>query len=271
MTHKDNTVPRWRARTFYTFAAMTALMLMAAAPNVLAPWLPIHLNPAIENPDQARWFNAVEGSGDVTVLILLVALLLRARSLPLVIASSAIGMLVTDPLVLPFTGPMMLVILLPMVLVVATYPHWRLIRAWRPRDVRVVRPVLVISILALAALAAPVGLALQHQITGSGNLVEANEWATYAEHLSSLAIGGLFIATGLPGWRLMAWLAGFRWLYLGTVAVMLPDQPSSWGFTGGLAALLVGAVFTVTAAGRRDTEAQEPATAPEPLRVSAAV
>jgi hypothetical protein len=249
---------RRRLWTFRIVTAITALLVGFALPNLLAPWFDVNLNPAIHHPELERWHNVVEGTGDASALVVMLALLVRPARNLLVAVSLAMSCLVASVVVLPFTGPSLLFILLPVALVVVTYPQWRLLRGVRRHGLRPVKPLVAVGVLATAALAAPVATALQRQLAGVGEMAATNQWATYAEHVTSLALTGLVASLGLPGWRVLAGTLGVGWLYLGVSAIALPAQPDSWGVAGGVAALVAGAVvaFTVLTAPARPVEAQ---------------
>jgi hypothetical protein len=232
-----------RLWTFRILTGITAALVVFALPNLLAPWFDINLNPAIQHPELERWHAAVEGSGDAAAFVALLVLLWRPARNPLLAVSFALSAVVAAVLVLPFTGPSILFILLPVVLVVATYPYWGLLPHVRRHGVRPIPSLFAVGVLGSAALAAPVTTALQRQIAGIGDMAATNQWATYAEHCTSLALGALLVSVGLPGWRVMAATLAARCLYLGTVAVALPTQPDSWGTLGGAAALAAGAVI----------------------------
>src|SRR3954452_6555835 len=208
---------RRRLWTFRIVTAVTAALVVFALPNLLAPWLDVNLNEAVHHPELERWHSAVEGSGDAAALLALLVLLRRPAANPLLAVSLAASALAAGVLVLPFTGPSLLFILLPVVLVVVSYPFWGLVRGVPPMDVRPLRPLLAVAVLAAAALAAPVAAALQRQIAGVGEMAVTNQWATYAEHCTSLALTGLLAALGLPGWRVFAGILAARCLYLGSV------------------------------------------------------
>jgi hypothetical protein len=236
---------RRRLWTFRIVTAVTAALVVFALPNLLAPWLDINLNEAVRHPELERWHSAVEGSGDAAALVALLVLLRRPAANPLIAASLAVSAVVAGVLVLPFSGPSLLFILLPVALVVVSYPYWGLVRGVRRKDVRPLRPLLAVAVLGAAALAAPVATALQRQIAGVGEMAVTNQWATYAEHCTSLALTGLLAGLGLPGWRVLAGILAARCLYLGLAAITLPAQPDSWGVPGGAAALTAGAAIAV--------------------------
>jgi hypothetical protein len=244
-----------RLVVFRVVTGLVAVLMLLAAPNVLAPWLPINLQPDVLHPEVARWHAAVEGSGDVVGLLLLLLLLRRPAENPLVVVSYAMSVVVATLVVLPFTGPSLLFAIVPVLLVLAAYPYWRQVAGLR----RTIRPhpvLLVIAVAAAAALAVPAVVALRHQIAGVGEMAATNQWATYAEHLTTAAIGGFLAASGLPGSRRFAGLGSAGWIYLGVSAIVLRHQPDSWGVPGGLAAIATGAVVAVVAIAARRRSAR---------------
>jgi hypothetical protein len=241
---------RRRLWTFRILTGITAALVLLALPNLLAPWLDINLNEGLQHPELERWHAAVEASGDAAAFIALLVLLRRPAGNPMLAVSFAVSALVATLMVLPFTGPLLLAILVPVALVVVSYPYWS-VRGLRRADVRPVRPLLAVSVLGAAALVAPVTTALQRQIAGVGEMAVTNQWATYAEHCTTLALTALLASLGLPGWRVMAGTLAARCVYLGAVATALPTQPDSWGVPGGAAALVVGVVAAYSAIAAR--------------------
>ena len=50
-------------------------------------------------------------------------------------------------------------------------------------------------------------------------------------------------ATRRPGWRALAFIIGITYLYLGSMALLLPDYAGSWGTIGGVLGLLGGLAY----------------------------
>jgi hypothetical protein len=242
-------VRRWQLWTFCGIAALTALLVMFAIPNVLSPWIQlINLDPNVSNVDVERWHNAVQGSGDAMAFLVLLALVRRpGRHLAaavFLLAGLAISLLV----VVPFVGPSMVWILGPLAGVVVTYPYWGQVR---PILLKPYLPASAVAGVATAALLIPAAVALVDQITRPADpAATGHTWVTYAEHLVWFAVAGLLACCRLPGWRLLAWLTAARWAYLAAVLLTVPGQPDSWGPFGGAAAVMLSAGFVVVA--RRD-------------------
>ena len=256
-------VRRWRRLwVFRGIAALTALLVMFAIPNVLSPWIQlISLDPNVSNVDVERWHNAVQGSGDAMAFLVLLALVRRPWRHPLAAVYLLAGLVICLVVVVPFVGPSMAWILGPLAGVVVTYPYWRQVRP--AALLQAYRPALAVATVAAAALLIPAGAALVDQITRPADPAAiGNTWVAYAEHLIWFAVAGLLACSRLPGWRLLAWLTAVRWAYLGAVLLTVPGQLDSWGPVGGVAALMLSAGFVVVARReRRPRQVEQPAPA----------
>jgi hypothetical protein len=58
-----------------------------------------------------------------------------------------------------------------------------------------------------------------------------------------LILGGSMAATRRPGWRALACIVGIAYLYLGSMALLLPDYAGSWGTIGGMLGLFAGLAY----------------------------
>jgi hypothetical protein len=249
-------VRRWQLWTFRGIAAVTALLVMFAVPNVLSPWIHlINLDPNVSSADVdvERWHNAVQGSGDAMAFLALLALVRRPSRHPLAAVFLLAGLVISLLVVVPFVGPSMVWILGPLAGVVVTYPYWRQVR---PTSLKPYVPALAVAAVAAAALLIPAAAALMDQISRPTDPAAiANTWVAYAEHLTWFAVAGLLACCRLPGWRLFAWLTAVRWAYLGAVLLTVPGQLDSWGPVGGAAALMLSAGFVVVA--RRESRPRQ--------------
>jgi hypothetical protein len=55
-----------------------------------------------------------------------------------------------------------------------------------------------------------------------------------------LVLAGVLSSTKRPGWQLLGLITGVTYLYLGSMALLLPGYAGSWGVTGGVLGLLAG-------------------------------
>lgn len=204
-----------------------------ALPLALTPWVHIDFQ---QDGTIDPWLDAVEGTVDAIGWVALLGLLLKPLSRP-VLGQYVIAVALIAATVVPAAGPAMLITLAFVVMPIVAYPQPRLLR-----DVR--SPFVDLPMMATAALAAAVLLP-----------IAASQWsptdslsATYAEHLAVLAVAGLVGAVRRPGWRWLAVPTTAAWIYLGIVAIALPNEADSFGPVGGMGCIVVGVAFAVRGA-----------------------
>jgi hypothetical protein len=104
----------------------------------------------------------------------------------------------------------------------------------------------ILATLAGVALLVTAIIALLREIGGTYPAAQANWWSDYAEHATILAVAGVLAVSRGPGWRILRCTCAGLWLYLGFVATLvLPHHTGSWGYVGGIAAILVGLGFAL--------------------------
>ncbi len=139
----------------------------------------------------------------------------------------------------------------PIVLVVGVVLISILVAAYpRPRDLLDIRreaslsyPLLAITVVAAIVLAPIIARELNYQILGmtQQDVHALNyHWLTSVVLALLLILGGSLAATRRPGWRALAFIVGITYLYLGGMAILLPDYAGSWGTIGGVLGLLGG-------------------------------
>jgi hypothetical protein len=134
-------------------------------------------------------------------------------------------------------------------ILVAAYP--------RPRDLLDIRrkgslsyPLLAITFVAAILLAPIIARELNYQILGmtQQDVHALNyHWLTSVVLALLLILAGSLSATKRPGWQALGCIIGIAYLYLGSMALMLPDYAGSWGTIGGALGLLAGLSYiTIT-------------------------
>ena len=243
---RRGTAERIRLIVFRVLATLAALFfLVAVVLMASAPW--VLLQPGQDpHADLNRWFLTVAGSVDAIAVGVWAALVHRPRRTLLVVEMSG-AVIVAGAIILPFQ-PTFAAILAVAVVPLIAYPYWRDVRDFPSWWVDAPRGPIILSVLAGIALLVTAAIALPRQIGGTDPVAEAGWWSDYAEHATVLALAGVLAASRGPGWRILAGLCSGVWLYLGLVATLvLPHHTGSWGYIGGIAALLVGVGFALAA------------------------
>jgi hypothetical protein len=243
-TTSQSDVKRWHVIVFVTVAGLlTLLMLFGGVRDLLVL------------PDQSgfpsiihRWHEAQ--SGALMVIIFggsLLALLWRPQSRPLLMQYLvlSIGILCLAFATVSGAGfsPIALVVGFVLIsILVAAYP--------RPRDLLDIKregslsyPLLAITLVAAILLAPIIARELNYQILGMTQQdihAQNYHWLTSAGLALLLILGGALAATKRPGWQSLGLIIGIAYLYLGGIALMLPEYAGSWGTLGGVLGLLGG-------------------------------
>jgi hypothetical protein len=109
-------------------------------------------------------------------------------------------------------------------------------------------PLLAITVIAAIFLAPILARELNYQILGmTQHDVHAlnYHWLTSVALALLLILGGSLAATRRPGWQALACITGIAFLYLGSVAILLPGYAGSWGTPGGILGVLGGLGYLV--------------------------
>jgi len=243
-TKSQGEVKRWHVILFVTIAGiLTLLMLFASGRDLLL--LPGQSGfPSVIH----RWHEAQSGAF-MTILLggSLLALLWKPQSKPLLMQYIVLSIGIVCLLFATATGigfmPIVLVIgVVFIAILVAAYP--------RPRDLLNFRGeaslsylLLALTIVAAILLAPIIARELNYQILGmtQQDVHALNyHWLTSVVLALLLILGGSLASSRRPGWRALAFIIGIAYLYLGGMALLLPDYAGSWGTVGGVFGLLAG-------------------------------
>jgi hypothetical protein len=259
---------RTRRTIFTAVCVLVALALGASAPNVLAPWMPINIE-GVPDPTEMRWSFALEGAVDLLFVGCIVCSVLRPARSSLLVQYVGLGALVAAAVIVPFAGWPFLVVVASLLLVPLTYPYPQQLRSLRPQGNLAV-PLIAVGVITTAVLVPLAIQALRTQLAHpSGQVAGDSVWATTAEHLLLLALGGVLVATRRPGWQVLVVGIAAVYAYLGIASITLPDQPGTWGTLGGTLALVASAAYLVAGALSRRSVRLPAAAAPAPIHPSA--
>jgi hypothetical protein len=106
------------------------------------------------------------------------------------------------------------------------------------------KPLLVLTIAAGLLLVPDLFRNAQWQITGfGGDHALRYLWLEMIFGIMTLVGGGFLTAIKRPGWQVLGILLGISYLYLGIVAISIPDEIGSWGTVGGILSILGGVAY----------------------------
>ncbi len=248
-TKTQGEVKRWHVIFFDTIAGLLILLVLFASGRDLLLFPGQSGFPSITH----RWHEAQSGAF-MTILLggSLLALLWKPQSKPLLMQYIVFSIGIVCLFFATATGagflPIVLVIgVVFIAILVVAYP--------RPRDLLNFRsgaslnyPLLAITVVAAILLAPIIARELNYQILGmtQQDVHALNyHWLTSVVLALILILGGSMAATRRPGWRALAFIIGITYLYLGSMALLLPDYAGSWGTIGGILGLLGGLAYIV--------------------------
>ena len=250
-TKSQGEVKRWHVILFDTIAGLLILLVLFGSSRDLLLLSGQSGFPSIIH----RWHEAQSGAL-MTILFggSLLALLWKPQNKPLLMQYLVLSIGIVCLFFATATGagfmPIVLVIgMVFIAILVAAYP--------RPRDLLNFRsgaslsyPLLAITVVAAILLAPVIARELNYQILGmtQQDVHALNyHWLTSVVLALLLIVGGSMAATRRPGWRAVAFIIGITYLYLGSMALLLPDYAGSWGTIGGVLGLLGGLCYvTIT-------------------------
>jgi hypothetical protein len=243
-TNSQGEVKRWRIILFDTIAGLLILLVLFGS-----------LRDLLLLPGQSgfpsvihRWHEAQSGAF-MTILLggSLLALLWKSQTKPLLMQYIVLSIGIVCLFFATTTGagfmPIILVIgVVFIAILAAAYPRPRDLLNFR-REASLSYLLLALTIVAAILLAPIIARELNYQILGmtQQDVHSLNyHWLTSVVLALLLILGGSMAATRRPGWRALAFIIGIAYIYLGGMALFLPDYAGSWGTIGGVLGLLGG-------------------------------
>ena len=198
--------------------------------------------------DIHRWHEAQSGAL-VTILFAgsLMALLWRPQLKPLLAQFVALSIAIAALCFATMTGagfnPIVLAIGVGLSgMIVAAYPKPRALLSFA-REGSLSYPLLALTVIAAIFLAPIAARELNWQILG---MTVQDVHALHYHWLTSVVLALLLLLAGSlsaakgAGWQVLGFITGVAYLYLGSMALILPDYAGSWGTIGGVLGLLGG-------------------------------
>ena len=231
----------WRVWLFRIVALVVGLLFATNLTAAAQPWFPSAPGPPVTLPNLHRWSIPLAAGIDGISALVLLYFAWRPRQPPLFLQYFALVIVIFIVVTTPFERALGIAVIAALPLAAYPWPRQLLVPPWRD-GVR--WPLLALAVFAGALLLADAWLALQAQIHRTDELARTSaDYATNVEHLLGLCAAMLLVASRRPGRIPLVVMLGAELLYLGAVAISVPNAPGSWGTIGGALSVLVGIVY----------------------------
>jgi hypothetical protein len=156
---------------------------------------------------------------------------------------------------------------------VLAYPYPRALLEFSQKGRRISIALLVLTLIFAVFLDPVINKEIYYQIVGMPNN-DAHalqyHWIGSALLMVLLIVGGVLASTKRPGWKILGFITGEVYCYLGVITMIVPNNAGSWGEASGLFAIFGGVLylFIVLAEAEGESESSslsvpEPASTPE--------
>ncbi len=230
-----------RAEAFALFAGFLSVVLLIAGTFEFIPaW--ILRDPA----DDVHLWHIAELAALATLLFggVIFGLLRRPQEKPLLAQFFVLSMLISAVAITPFNMAG-LVCLVIAGLFVALYPDRRALVSFPRRGGRVSIPLVALTAIYAICQDTRIQQEINWQIIGGTSDLHALQlhWIGSALLITLLILAGFMAATKRPGWERLGIITGTVYIYLGAIALIVPDYAGSWGEASGLFAAFGGALY----------------------------
>ena len=236
-----NLIEQWRSKGFMLLTGILALALLAGGTFEFIPaWI-------FGNPPDAIHLWHIAELGALSAIFLggiMLALLRQPEEKPLLAQFFVLGGVILALGIAPFEIKGAAVLLVA-ALFALSYPNRRGLLSFS-REGSISIPLLALSLLFAAFLLPVAWREIQWQIIGMAqNDVHAQllHWIGSAELIILLILAGLLSSTKRPGWKELGVITGAAYCYLGIIAMIVPGNAGSWGYTGGLFSIIGGVLY----------------------------
>ncbi len=159
------------------------------------------------------------------------------------------------------------------------YPDRRALLSFKLKG-RISIALLLLTVVFAVFLDPVINREVYYQIIGMGNndahALELH-WIGSALLMVLLIVAGLMASTKRPGWKILGFITGEVYLFLGVITMIVPDYAGSWGEASGLFTIFGGALYILIVLAEAEgtsksvsTPESEPVSASETLPASEA-
>jgi hypothetical protein len=229
----------WRPRLFTILASvLTIVMIFVGLFEFIPAW--ILKNP----PDQPHLWHIAELSA-IAVLLggCMLGLIRKPQQKTLlaqfIVLSTVLLAIGIAPFFIGGAG-----LLLITAIFILAYPDRSSLRRLG-REGRLSYPLLGVTIIFAIFLDPVIHQEIYYQIIGMTNDIHAMRlhWIGSALLMIMLLLAGVMVSTRRPGWQWLTVLIGLTYIFLGVIAIIVPDYAGSWAQWCGLMAIFGGALY----------------------------
>ena len=152
------------------------------------------------------------------------------------------------------------------------YPDRRALLSFKLKG-RISVALLLLTLVIAVFLDPVINKEIYYQIIGmANNDVHAFQyhWIGSALLMVLLIVAGLMASTKRPGWKILGFITGEVYCYLGVITMIVPNYAGSWGEASGLFAIFGGVLYMLIVLAEAQGESVS-ASAPEPATTSEAM
>jgi len=129
---------------------------------------------------------------------------------------------------------------------VLAYPSPRALLDFSQKGRRISIALLVLTLIFAVFLDPVINKEIYYQIIGlPNNDAHALQyhWIGSALLMVLLIVAGVLASTKRPGWKILGFITGEVYIYLGVITMIVPNNPGSWGEASGLFTIFGGALY----------------------------
>jgi len=152
------------------------------------------------------------------------------------------------------------------------YPYPRALLDFSQKGRRMSRALLVLTLIFAVFLDPVIFKEISYQIVGMPNN-DAHalqyHWIGSALLMVLLIVAGVMSSTKRPGWKILGFITGVVYFYLGVITMIVPGNAGSWGQAGGLFVIFGGVLYILFVLSEAEGESESASPSiPEPAITS---
>jgi len=231
----------WRVWLFRIVAVLVGLLFAINVTAAAQPLFPSAPGPPTTHPILERWSIPLAAGVDAASELVMLYVAWRPRQAPLFLQYFALVVVIFIVVTTPFEPALGVAVIAVLPLAAYPWPRELLASPWRD-GVR--WPLVGLAVVGGSLLLVDAWISLEAQIHRADELARSTAaYATNAEHLLGICVAVLLVTSRRPSRSPLAVMLGGVLVYLGVVAITVPNAPGSWGTIGGALSVLAGIAY----------------------------